>query len=165
MRPTFLVPALVLALVPGLAGCVDADRAEAELVEQRAEVRDLLADLARPVVAAGLARAELRGGYEGCESDTLAQGYTSYTYSGGGRIAGGATLDDVEEALRDLEATRVERDGDELRATRGDVSLVVTRRPDALVVLARAAPCLEVPDDPAGEWLDREQRAPIPLGD
>jgi hypothetical protein len=157
------VLAMVLAVQAAGCGTPRAGAADA-LREHRAEVRDLLADLVGPAVESGAARAELRGSYEGCRSDALTQGYRSWTYAAGGRIAGGATLDDLAEALEVIGATPVSRSGREVRASRGEVSVAVTRHDEALVVSARAQPCIEVPGDQSAEWFDREPRPRIRLG-
>ena len=157
------VLAMVLAFLAAGCGTPRAGAADA-LREQRAEVRDLLADLVGPVVESGVARAELRGSYEGCRSDPLMQGYRSWTYAAGGRIGGGATLDALAETLEGIGATSVSRSGRAVRGSRGEVSVAVTRHGGALVVSARAGPCIEVPGDQSAEWFDREPRPPIGLG-
>lgn len=157
------VLAMVLAFLA--AGCSTPRAGAADaLREHRAEVRDLLADVVGPAAESGAVRAELRGSYEGCRSDALTQGYRSWTYAAGGRVVGGVTLGDLAEALEGIGATGVSRSGREVRGSRGEVSVSVTRHGDALVVSARAQPCIEVPGDQSAEWFDREPRPRIRLG-
>jgi hypothetical protein len=143
----------------------EAGRAARALREQRAQVRDLLVDVARAALASqqGDAQVELRGTYAGCASDAVGQGYRSWTYAGGGRIAGPATLDDAEQVLAGLGVGDVSRHPREVRGRRRGVEVAVTRHRGALVVTARARPCTEVPTEQQESWLDREDASRIPL--
>jgi hypothetical protein len=146
-------------------GGAGGEAAASTLRAQRTQARDLLADLARALVAPrrGAGRAEMRGTYEGCTSDAVAQGYRSWTYAGGGRITGDATLTGAERALADVGAHDLVRTGHEVRGQRQGVEVAVTRHRGALVVAARARPCTEVPAEQQEAWLDREGSSGIPV--
>jgi hypothetical protein len=180
-----LTLALAWALGWGLSGCAALgpadragpedpaadDRAATQLRSRRAAVRGLLRDLARAVDArpegpgAGApGAAALRGSYRGCASDALTAGYRSWTYAGGGRVPGDATLREVARALRRVGATRVVHVAGEVRAHRDDVEVAVVGTRGAVVLSARAEPCVDVPPHQEEAWFDREPHPEIPLG-
>ncbi len=168
--PALRAVLLALGVLLSLTACqtgddVDPETARSSLEEQRTEVRDLVATLARGAAQRLDGRVgPTSGGYLGCSS-VFPEGHRDYRYAARVRIDAGSAvstplLPAVETVLRTagLEATSGERPGGQtLAATQGQVGVTFSELPaqGRYVLLDASGPCIEVPEEQREEWEGR----------
>lgn len=180
---------LVFVLLFGMLGCAATsgkdrgdedgggmDGAAAALTEQRVAVRKLTNQLASGLAAGlGDGRVKAHGAWRGCVTAELDGTYGSYQYAVQARldVPTGHPRPYLESLVpilkgEGLEVTvsRAENVGD-LSAERDGLSVNAREYDDqdGFVIWGVSGPCIEVPKDQRGEWMDKQEPAPDVLAD
>jgi hypothetical protein len=152
--------AALLLVVAVLAGCggggdgVSDDHAEAQLAQQRDDVRALATDLAGSLGQTS----EAWGRYEGCDS-AFNDVYRTFRYLARLRVDA-APDDSLDPVLTHAGLTRDEAasEPDKVRATRDDLSASLWSLPTGGLLVTVQGPCVEVPEDARADWTRKGSR-------